>query len=810
MRVLVVASHPQNATGYGRVTNSMTNYLVDKGHDVIVYAIRSYFHVKRYVDDRIKILVPQKCDGTAHNYSEINKILEIYSPDCLFIYDEPPVILNYVNKIHHHLRPPKLYLYLDIVFPYMKEILIKEIKRIKPTQIFTFLNCWRRHLIDDLGFDKNIVSTLPHGIDINEFYPHETGAVSKNKIGLDADDFLVLNINRLSLRKQIPVTVRVFLEFLIQEQMNPKIKLYLHSSPKGYNGVCAIEEIIRSECKLKNIDPCIILSKHVILSGKSCELSESELKTIYNASDVGINTCYGEGFGLPSIEHSCFNKPQIVTGIPVFKETLKDIGYFSEIEYTSMDNSDPGTTGLIMKGRESDFVKHLKHVYHNKHINIDFRNTVIHRYNWDNTFRCMDKFFNPNSLKLTTTCNKGNMKLLFLSTHPKVGTGYSKVANKITNYMANIEGLEVVYFAFQCYDESIISDRYVDPRIKIYEANKIDPQAELGLGYNAFIPILSKERPDAIFIYYEPSCIINFMNMIPPHLVPKYKYFYVDLFYKWEKMKYFTDIMKHNPTQIFTFLNCWRDHLINDIGIDNKKITTLTHGIEFEKFTDISSKESKTKLGFDCDDFIVLNMNRNNFRKGTDVTIRCFIEFLIQQNMNSKIKLYMGCDTKRDRISFDLIDLINVTCLKNKINPKVVFENHIFFSSKPHFCTETKLNLIYNAADVGLNTCRGEGFGLCVLEHAFFNKPQIVSSVPAIIETSKDFAFFADIERLITVPPFDCTEGELIISKEEDFIKHLNYVYENRYTIKIDSRKGIIEKYSWENAYKVLDQFFRK
>jgi len=809
MKILVVGSHPQNATGYARVVNKITNYLASSGHDVFIYAIRNYNHVERYVDPSINITIAECATGIKFSYEDINVVLERIKPDCLFIYDEPAIILNFANIIRKDLRPPKLYLYIDLVFPYTKEIFIDEIKKIKPTQIFTFLDCWRDHLINDMGFDKNIVTTLAHGVDGDEFLSCESTIESKRRFGLDADDFLVLNINRNSVRKCIPYTIRSFLCFLVEENLNPKIKLYLHGDPKRES--CDLIDLVRVECRRQSIDYRIILNKHIIFSNKTTMMSESDVKYLYNAADVGMNTCCGEGFGLPSIEHSCFNKPQIVTAVPALKETLKDIGYYAEIGHTHMDFSDNSCSGLAMFGKETDFVKHLKYLYRNRDSNIKYRDVILSRYNWGKVLKCLDAFFEETHLKQQIVSNKRSMKIIFVSTDPRMGNGYGRVGNMITNYLANIPGMEVVYYSFQSYEDAFVKDRFVDPRIKIYEGVKLDPKSELGLGYYGLPGVLEIEQPDSIFLYYEPPVIINMMNLIPSHLMPKNKYFYVDLFNKWERIAYFTDMLKHKPTQIFTFLDCWRDHLINDIGFDKKLVTTLPHGIDFSKFELLCPKKSKVALGFNEDDFLIINMNRNSFRKGLDVTIRSFLEFLLITDLNPRIKLYIGSDKNRNGISYDLINLINVECMKRKISPKRILENHIFFSKSPHHSSDETINLVYNAADVGMNTCNGEGFGLTVVEHAYFNKPQIVSSVPAIKETAKEYGFFAQPIMTITGHPTDVSFGDLVYSNEDDHTKNLEYVY-NNYTelfLNLNSRNIVSTRYSPENVYKVLDRFFR-
>jgi hypothetical protein len=50
-------------------------------------------------------------------------------------------------------------------------------------------------------------------------------------------------------------------------------------------------------------------------------------------------------------------------------------------------------------------------------------------------------------------------------------------------------------------------------------------------------------------------------------------------------------------------------------------------------------------------------------------------------------------------------------------------------TSPPNLLTDEAINQLYNAADIGINTSDGEGFGLCQLEHMYVGAPQIVTDV---------------------------------------------------------------------------------
>jgi glycosyltransferase involved in cell wall biosynthesis len=401
------------------------------------------------------------------------------------------------------------------------------------------------------------------------------------------------------------------------------------------------------------------------------------------------------------------------------------------------------------------------------------------------------------------------MKIFFMCTHPNQGTGYARVANKITNYLADLPGVEVVYYAFQNYKGQDIKDRFIDPRIKFYDAVELDAESPKGFGDKSIVPSIIKEKPDVLFLYNDlPVCTI-LLDIIPPEYMPPVKYVYLDIVYPWERLAYYDTLRRHNVDKIWCFLNCWKHHLVDDLGFEEDLVEVLPHGVDFERFVDIPITEAKKKLGFHEEDYLVINMNRNSYRKQWCTTIKAFLDFLYEQNMNPHIKLFCGCMIKTDD-GYDLPSLIFTECTKRNIDPEVILNNHIFINTKPLSLTDEEVNVIYNMGDVGMNTCCGEGFGLTTVEHAYFNRPQIVTNVPPLMETLGDFGHFVEPAIWTTVSSFESHSGDIAYTDSKEFTKHLSHLYENRDTYQQDSRTSIKNNFSWENVYKVLDPYFRK
>jgi glycosyltransferase involved in cell wall biosynthesis len=401
------------------------------------------------------------------------------------------------------------------------------------------------------------------------------------------------------------------------------------------------------------------------------------------------------------------------------------------------------------------------------------------------------------------------MKIFFMCTHPNQGTGYARVANKVTNYLADLPGVEVVYYAFQNYPGQDIKDRFIDPRIKFYDAIEIDSESPKGFGDKGMLPTIIKEKPDVLFLYNDLPVTTMIMDMIPPEHMPPKKYVYLDIVYPWQRLFYYDRLKQHNPDVIWVFLECWKKHLVEDLHFEESKVTVLPHGVDFERFVDVPRHEAKVKWGFDKDDYIVINMNRNSYRKQWCITIKSFLDFLREQNMNPKIKLFCGCMIKTDD-GYNIQELVLVECIRRGMDPDVVLNKHIFMNIKPLHLTDDEVNMVYNMGDVGMNTCCGEGFGLTTAEHAYFNRPQIVSGVAALKETLDGIAYIVEPVIWTTVSSFESHSGDIAVFDSREFTKHLNECYKTRDKVSLDSRSHIKNNYSWENVYKVLDGYFRK
>jgi glycosyltransferase involved in cell wall biosynthesis len=160
---------------------------------------------------------------------------------------------------------------------------------------------------------------IPHGTNTDIFYSVDKEKAKQTKYKsfpeLWKDSFIILNANRNQPRKKLDVA---FEGFALFAENKPKNVLYYHHS-----GLRDIGWDISTLIKRFNLsDKVILTNTNPGIQGVSLE----ELNIIYNATDVGLNTSLGEGWGLTSTEHAVTGAVQVVPDHSACAELFRDCG----------------------------------------------------------------------------------------------------------------------------------------------------------------------------------------------------------------------------------------------------------------------------------------------------------------------------------------------------------------------------------------------------------------------------------------------------------------------------------------------------
>ena len=377
------------------------------------------------------------------------------------------------------------------------------------------------------------------------------------------------------------------------------------------------------------------------------------------------------------------------------------------------------------------------------------------------------------------------MKLLIVSADPRLTLGYSKVLQKIANYIAS-KDVEIVMYTLNYEKEKALSNVFIDPRIKIAPVK--DPRS---FGFDTFREFVDKEKPDSIFIYANTTTVYNYVTTLD---TSSKIYVYLDICQRWSDTLVLQKL-KDRVHHWFTFLDCWTRHLIDDMKFDESKVSTIEHGINFDELKHVDIVKEKKE-------FIVLNMNRNTIRKNWAVTISGFVEFLSRHNYDSSIRLYVSCGTDDCDQHCKIEEQVYVEFLKRGLD-YIKYTKHFILNTRPLQLSKDEINKLYCECDVGINTCMSEGFGLSSIEHAYFNKPQILTDIPTFRDTMGDDAILVKPSLTYMYIGNNELTGERTIIDANAVADALDYCYKGKFVV--NTREKVFKRFSWINIYKQLD-----
>ena len=404
------------------------------------------------------------------------------------------------------------------------------------------------------------------------------------------------------------------------------------------------------------------------------------------------------------------------------------------------------------------------------------------------------------------------MKILFYATSPNQIIGYGKIGNLISNYLASLDSVEFYYFSVGNFDHSKVDNRYINPKIEFIDVTQIEKERNIDtkLGFDLIEEYMHKIVPDMFIIYYDLITTCEVLEKIQKYKETNKstKYIsYIDLVCPFERIE-LLQYLDRNTDSIFVFTDFWKFNL-SQVGINTNKIHIFYHIVIKDYIKNLSKIECRRILGLNDDDFVILNTNRNCYRKAIDITIKSFIKFFIDEKKNKRIKLFLNMflDTNA---GYNIINLILTACIEQRISFDDIKDQII---TPPNNIigkvSDEMMNIIYNACDVGINTGVAEGFGLCNFEHAFLGCPQIVSKIGGLQDIFlNNFSYVVNPILTIAMPnAMNKHTGNISYCAYQDFTEGMKFYFNNKNKLRehgVLSKKHINEKYNYE---KILKKF---
>lgn len=367
-----------------------------------------------------------------------------------------------------------------------------------------------------------------------------------------------------------------------------------------------------------------------------------------------------------------------------------------------------------------------------------------------------------------------------------VATGFARVNHSIYNNLPKGK-YEVHHLAI-----NYRGDPYPEAEALLYPAM-------LGgdlYGINRIESLIQKIEPDMIFILNDTWVISEYLARIPDTYVKKVvTYFPVDagpLESEWV-------VPITQLTVPVAYTEYGRQAVLKHVP--KAKINVIPHGIDCTKFYPVDVMKARKQLaGLAEDDYIVLNANRNQPRKRVDLTIKGFAEFAKDKPKNVKLYLHMGVED----MGWHVIRL----CERYGIVDRLVLSSMELSPVK--YVTDERLNYIYNACDVGINTGMGEGWGLTSFEHGACGKAQIVPDSSACRDLYADGrGLLLPIDHYETYPKI-LTEGAVV--SEEGIVEALETYYSDP-ELREEYANNLYEfvtgpKFNWKNIAARWDELF--
>ncbi len=402
-------------------------------------------------------------------------------------------------------------------------------------------------------------------------------------------------------------------------------------------------------------------------------------------------------------------------------------------------------------------------------------------------------------------------RVVFCGTHPSQYNGYSKVVYELAHTLSDFDDIELFLFGFQnFYDKKEhANERKLPDNVEVYDVFKNETPRNKGFGENLIVDYVKERDPDVVIIYNDLVVITSLISKLKDIPNRRFKIVpYIDIVYKNEKNNLIQNINNIVDGGIM-FTDYWRDVIVHQ-GF-TKRLSVLEHGFNPEQYYPIPKKIARKFFGINENDYVIVNLNRNQPRKRWDLCIMAFVKF-IKNHMDDPIKLMIATALQG---GWDLIDIMISECRKHDLNFEE-FKKHLFILQNPQQVTDKEINIMYSLGDIGVNTCDGEGFGLCNFEQAGVGVPQIVPKIGGFkdffnknnsISITPKWSYYCDHSR-------DFVAGEAEVCEVDDFVNAFEYYYKHQKVATKHgqkARKNILDNYSWKQMgrklYKTIKEY---
>jgi glycosyltransferase involved in cell wall biosynthesis len=439
----------------------------------------------------------------------------------------------------------------------------------------------------------------------------------------------------------------------------------------------------------------------------------------------------------------------------------------------------------------------------------------------DSTIIDLDNWWKPSE--------NGKKRIMWCGTHPIQSNGYSRVMYYISKYLGKYSDIELTIYGFQNFNKLSGQDILrgdIPSNVKIHDAFACEEPKRSGFGEKEIGGYIKKNPQDIIIIFNDAIITSSLTAAIINECGKERKNFklvsYMDQVYRYQKNDYI-NLLNSYYDAIIAFTPYWRD-IAYKLGIKKTMpIYIFPHGFDHKLYYPINKSVARIYYNYDDNDYMVLNLNRNQPRKRWDTTIIAWVEFVERHYQVNVMKKGDKNEYKINKHTSRPIKLIIGTQVDGYWDLGNVIENEVKFRDvpleyvmktiitiqNPQGLSDRDINILYNACDVGLNTADGEGFGLCGFEGLALGKAQISAYVGGMRE------FFNENIALLVKPKINIyldnksagIGGIAELTDPHDYAEAFWKYFSNPDLMEKHGYKGrqhILTNYKWENMVDYL------
>lgn len=325
------------------------------------------------------------------------------------------------------------------------------------------------------------------------------------------------------------------------------------------------------------------------------------------------------------------------------------------------------------------------------------------------------------------------MRVLLVSTHVDQTTGYSKVAYNLIQQISTLQpAIKLFHYGFQRHPARA-NLRKVPKGVIAYDAAASEDPREDGFGYKQLREYIETVTPGLVVFYNDPLVVARFLEVSAYSKdVDTFKvWVYLDQLYMGIQQP-IIDIIDRTAERVYTFTDKWRT-VYNSYfpGGPQTVVKVMGHAADPDVFKPFSRRNAlRSDIGIPDNATVFLNCNRNTERKRLDLTIAGFVGLLAKDPSKPYYLILATGTDPRSGAFYDPRRIYMSEIIIHGLDLAEVSDRIVMVDTAgQNIFNDEAINKLYNAADFGINTSDGEGFGLCQLEHLQTGAPQIVTSV---------------------------------------------------------------------------------